>query len=275
MASQWRADERFVGVPNDGGFAPGERAPSLSSDVEGASLTYSQVALQLAVGLLDTVDVTASVPYVSADYEDDNEVLQTDGVGDIILGANWRILDPVALGVELKIPVAEVDTAARLPISEGQTDLAFWQRTGAAFGWHGWAAVDLGYRVRFARDLDPLKAGNTEITKSVKPGNEFLARAGGGWRPGAAWDINWIALTATVDGLLGQDGEDIDFPDDEERINILPLRRREIIELQTGVLFGPWRDLTASATFGYPLYGLNYPAGPRVMASVAYAVGVW
>lgn len=264
MASHWQADERFVGVPNDIGHAPGERAPSLSSDVEGANLTYQQLALNLAVGVLEGVELTAFVPYVRADYEDANELLQTDGLGDVLVGANWRVLDPVAFGVELKIPVAEVETAARLPVSEGQFDLAFWQRTGAAFGWHGWASLDLGYRVRFSRDLD-------DSERAVKPGNEFVARGGGGWRPGASWDWNWLAVTLVVDGLFGQDGEDIAFPDDDEKIDILPLKRRELVELQTGLLFGPWNELSVSATYAHPVYGLNYPAGPRVLLSVDYA----
>lgn len=275
VASQWTADERFVGVPNDIGFAPGDKAPSLSSDVDDAELDYRQLALQLAIGVYEDVEVTAYVPFVMSKFEDANEVLETDGIGDIQLGANWRVAEPIAFGVELKIPVAEVETAARLPVSEGQYDLAFWQRSGLGFGWHGWAQLDVGYRIRFARDLEAVGVGDFKTDKARKPGNEFLARAGGGWRPGAAWDFNLLAVTLMLDGLFGQDGEDISNPDDEEKIDILPTKRRELIELQVGLLFGPWESVTASVTYGHPLYGLNYPAGDRLIANLGYAFQIW
>lgn len=263
---RWQADERFVGIPNVKG-KPRERV-ELGTDIAGAELVQSQVALALTLGLHDRVQLTAWLPYLQATFEDDAQGFETVGTGDPILGADVRVTDHLAYGFDVKVPASNVPRTRQLPISEGQVDVTVWQRAGWAFGWHGWLSVDSGYRLRFAREDD--LAGVTGGTIRRKPGNEFVALVGGGWRPGAPWEVRWFALTLDLDVLMGADGEELDGAD-----NALQLRRRELIELRTGLLVEPLERLALSVSVGLPLTGLNYPAGPRVLASVAYRLAVW
>lgn len=263
---RWQADERFVGIPNVKG-KPGERV-ELGTDIGGAELVQTQVALSLALGVHDRAQITAWLPYLQATFEDDAQGFETVGTGDPIIGADVRVTDHLAYGFDVKVPASNVPRTQQLPISEGQVDLTLWQRAGWAFGWHGWLSVDSGYRLRFARedDLEGVAGG----TIRRKPGNEFVALVGGGWRPGEPWQVRWFALTLDFDVLMGADGEELDGAD-----NALQLRRRELIELRTGLLVEPLERLALSVSVGLPLTGLNYPAGPRVLASVGYRLAVW
>ena len=259
----WQADERFVGIPNVGG-KPGDRV-DLGTDIAGAKLVHQQYALSLTYGITDTVQISAYMPIIVATFEDEVNGFETIGTGDPILGVDWRVAGPVTFGATLKIPVSEVPRDVELPLSEGQTDLTIWQRLGTSFGWHGWVQLDTGYRIRFARE-DHLKGAGT---LRRKPGNELTIQGGGGWRPGAPWGINEWAVTLGVDALFGSDGEDIDAAD-----NALQLQRRELIELQPGILYSPIEGLDLTVGAGLPLAGMAYPAGPRLFAGVSYSVAL-
>jgi hypothetical protein len=264
VAIHWQADERFVGVPNDGG-TPGERVP-LGTDIAGAELTHQQVGARITLGLPKGLEVWAWMPWVRAEFADDFQGFETTGTGDPLVGLNWQAAELLSFGAELKIPVSDVPRDQQLPISEGQWDLTLWQRVGRGFGWLGWADLDVGYRLRFERE-DELP-GTTGGTIRRKPGNELLAVLGAGVRPGAPWDLRWAALTAKLELLMGADGEERDAED-----NALQLKRREYIELQPGILVEPAEGLSLSAAVGLPLAGLNYPAGARVMLGVAWQPG--
>ncbi len=268
----WQAEERFVGAGAQNQLPSGELPDpgdvvELGTDTDGARLTHQQVALDLTLGVTDALQVRAWVPFVRARFEDDanEDGFETTGTGDPIFGVDYRVLDPLALGLDLKVPVSEVPrTSTDLPISEGQIDVTFWERSGLAFA-AGWVQLDLGYRVRlaFEEDLPPEEGGR----RAYKPGNEFVWLLGGGLRPG----LDWMAIMLDLDGLHGADREN---RDNAEGL-VFQEPRRELIELRGGLLFDlPWA-LALTTQVGYPIYGRHYPAGPRFMARVGRAFHLW
>jgi hypothetical protein len=257
----WQADERFVGVPNVGG-RPGERV-ELGTDIPDAELVHQQGALDLALGLGKGIEFTAWLPVVRARFTDAASETITQGVGDPILGVNWRVLPAIAYGIQLKLPVSSVPRTLQLPISEGQTDLTLWQRSGAGFR-SGWWQFDMGYRLRFERE-DQLSGARAGVIRR-RPGDEFVALLGGGWRP---WHPLPLAGTLALEVLAGADGEERDGQD-----NALQLPRRQILEVQPGLLY-TWRGWTGQAVFAWPLAGQNHPAGPRIILSVGTRLQLW
>lgn len=272
----WSADERFVGVDAvqsaDGTTAePGDRIGLGEPDDPSMAMRLSQLWLKAQLGVFDSLDVSVALPVQRAVRDEATATLETSGTGDIILGAHWRLAEHLAYAVDLKLPLSEQPgnpAENRLPISEGQVDLTLWQRAGVGFGWHGWLALDLGYRVRFV--TDPF--GDTRATRfTIDPGDEFVWALGSGLRPAAAWGVHWVAVTLDAEGLHGQD---------EVRISELSgsssgSNRRALIEVRPGLLFQPLDGLDLAVALGAPVYGRNYPAGLRVFGSVGYALQVW
>ena len=123
--------------------------------------------------------------------------------------------------------------------------------------------VLVSLRFEFSETLPPDQGGN----RVIKPGNELVAHAGFGIRPGLAW----LALMLNADVLLGADAEDRSDP----RGLVLQRPRREIIELQPGLLIEPGGGFSLQASIGIPLYGRNYPLGVRVMVSAGVRFTLW
>ena len=111
----------------------------------------------------------------------------------------------------------------------------------------------------------PTRGAEQGGNRVFKPGNEFLIQAGGGFRP----FVDWLAVVLNVDTLLGTDGED------RTRKVVLQTPRREIIELQPGLLFQPGLGFSIQAGAGIPVYGRNYPAGPRFLTSIQRSFDLW
>lgn len=261
--TEWRATERFVGVGGsqtqaaDGTlFQPGDRAP-LGTDIDGASLVYTSVSLDANLGLTSWLDARVWVPVVRARFEDEVQGFESTQIGDPLLGLKAALTDHLAASAMVKLPLSDVPRTANLPLSEGQPDLHLQVHMGALFD-GGWTELDIGYRLRFElrEDLPPARGGR----RILKPGDEFTFLGKVGVKPGP----DWLALMAELQGNLGSAGEDRSDP-----VGLVtPIAPRQWIEARAGVLADVGAGVGVQLVGGYPVWGRDFPAGPRLMASV-------
>jgi len=138
----------------------GERAPYDCQLEGGGGLITTQLFLEAAIGLHERVDLRLQVPIVLQGRFDSSFVGENEqGLGDIRFGGQVLLLsDPIVLsaGWEVKAPTGEfVTDAVRIPLGEGQWDLAF--------------------RGLIARSVDWQK--NHRVTKRPAPGLHPQTRA--------------------------------------------------------------------------------------------------
>lgn len=149
------------------------------------------VELQGAHGLADRWMVSAQLPFLW--YELEDELVRDAGrsPGDLRLGLRWWALTSpldAALQGGVKLPTAKRRDPSRARVGEGQTDLELLASVGRSSRSIGaWASVDAGFRWR-RRD------GET----GLKPGDEWLYRLELGYQVSGS-------LTATTQ-LVGFDG---------------------------------------------------------------------
>ncbi len=213
------------------------------------------IYLDLGYGLLDRLQLNLQVPFFDISFTDlanPSRPSSTD-VGDVRFFAQYRFLTtPVvaALKVGAKAPTGFFNKDAEaVPVGDGQWDLEL----GASFGKSLWPTaasvnLDLGYRVRFAPDVE---------ISDRDPGDEFHFRGEAGY---TLWHN--LSLRAAVSGLYGDrfEQEGLVIGDSE----------REVLFFEPGISWTTPQGLLFEASVPFTLSGKNYPAGAVLNLGISY-----
>ncbi len=255
----WQTDRKFASTrdaqlvfPTHGPVSPGDRIPF--DPVTGGALRAVGLTTDVRLGLLDRLDLGASIPFIWTNFNTFpvDTVDARFGLGDLVLSTQTAILTRqtgvVAGKLEWKLPTGGFDPSVfRAPITEGQMDLALAGSAGLSLYPRGYANVELGWRFRFENP-----------SNGRKPGDElfFILEAG-------AELPRDLMLKVAFDGLLGRPGVISRFGAQTE------VPRRRLFSAWGGLLYRATKVITLEIDARYLIAGQDFPTGIQWLASVS------
>ena len=271
--SRWAADSQYAGpfgageLSYDGGVDIGERVP-ISIDEDGGTFVNTSLSLSVRVTPVRGFSVGAHFPIRQTSVlELPSTRTTTVGTGDVFSWLAYQVAATDHVGVSLsthvKIPTTQATfESLSVPLSEGQTDIAFAQTTTFAPIDRLQLSARLLWRYRFA-----VKEELGGSVTRIKPGNETELTAEIG---GAAHRDVWIR--ATYSGLFAETSEDRTVP---TFIGARERRQLHNAELGAYVNFGRWihastDGMAVDAWYRHPLGGVDYLRGPSYGFGLAY-----
>ncbi len=175
-------DAGLLGCANGAGEAivigPRDRRPY--DCTTGGTFRVTAVYAELALGLLDELEVSLQVPWIADVRFSNTSGLdgRDSGIGDLRASLRYRVLAQPFVGTlafQVKVPSGRFTTDEAVPpLGEGQWDLTFSAQAGRSFG-RGYLNADVGYRVRLPNDDTRIDVGD-EILTSLEGGASLHPR---------------------------------------------------------------------------------------------------
>lgn len=279
-AGAWTIDGKEVVVELYGKYYWAEKNYLNNGDVErmpdGGKYSEWREELKIDVGISNRVNVLFSVPYKSAEYENDFNTFKQNGLADVVIGAKLMVLDEedynkkqyaekyknyptVSLQVKYNFP-AGYDETEPPALGDGKAEVEARVMVGKKLGrkiFPGFAlhtvGAELGYRLR-----------DSDLVNKVP----FFAEANFELKKG-------FMLRGMVDGVFTVSGSDVE-PTDEERINKkYEEYAKAIVLIRYGDIVGVYNDDKASnlafeAGYGHTFWGKNTAVGSEIIFSISY-----
>lgn len=256
----WQARQKFASVDDT-------RLVALDRPQQGARIPFdpstdgrlSVVTLYHSVvwGVLPWLDLHVGVPLMWIDFDTlpVDQVAPGVGFGDtaLKLKALAVTLEPFSYGLAFgaKLPTGKFDASIfQAPLSEGQIDL--WSKAMLGLSLHPWgyAAVEVGYRLR-----------NENPANKKKPGNEAFAAA----EVGVALQRD-LHMKLMFDGMWGTSGSNERFPGVE---TVLP--RRRLFSLLIGGWWHAGDALLIDGGLRWLVAGEDHPTGVQLNVGATYS----
>ncbi|MFQ5675490.1 MAG: transporter [bacterium] len=216
---------------------------------------FSALYLDLGYGVTDRLELRVQIPYFDIEFTDLSNPLRPNstGVGDVRFGFGYNFLsNPIVstLQIRAKAPTGFFNKESEVvPIGDGQWDLEFMGQFGKSL-WPiaGYLNVDVGYRLRFAPDVE---------TTTIEPGNEFFFRGEAGYSV-----LKNLLFKVALFGTYGEKiiQESLTIPDSQ----------REILFFEPGVFLTIRKNIALESSVMFSLAGKNFPAGQVFNFGLSY-----
>ncbi len=226
---------------------------------------FSSMYSEFDYGLFERVQLHLALPFYDIRFTDlaNPNRPATSGIGDIRFGGKYLLLTKpaaIALAVFAKAPTGFVNRDVEVvPIGDAQWDLEFATQIGKSL-WpiHGYLNLDLGYRFRFAPDLD---------RSTVEPGDEIFFRGEAGYN-----FFEDLLAKVVVSGFWGTE-----FKNHSRNGGALDIRdsERRVLFLEPALYWNAIGGLAVEGSVKFSLAGKNVVAGLVYSLGLSYTSELW
>jgi hypothetical protein len=219
----------------------GDRRPFDNDGATRVRLLWSEAEF----GVTDRNTLGIQVPYYDLRFEDDDQLTDSWGIGDIRLIHRFGILTQqhrLSTRIAWKLPVGEAATDSDdVPVGEGQSDLDLGLQYGYGLGKPlSWVGIESGYRLRARNDRE-----------GRDPGDEFF------WRTELGYAVDRHGRLSVHGAWEGLRGRETTF----DVLGTIP-GQRSFDSLSLGLLIpvGAW---IVQPQYAYLVAGEAYPTGSK------------